>query len=106
VSNVVVDVLLAVAVAAQLVCCTGVALMRTTADRLHYASAAFTVGPCCVLAALLVREGLSSIGLNSIAAVALLFLAGPDGVHATARAVRRIDLGQAEALPHEGRRVD
>ena len=47
------------------------------------------MGPFCVLAALLVREHLSSGGLDAIATVALLFLAGPVVIHATARAVRR-----------------
>ena len=90
-SNLAVDVLLAVGTTAQLLCCLGLLRMRTTADRLHFASASFTVGPFCVLAALLVREQLSSIGLDSIAAVALLFLAGPIVLHATARAIRRTD---------------
>ena len=62
--------------------------MRDTFDRLHYSSAATTVGPFFVLAALLVREGFGSLGLDSIAAVGLLFLAGPIVVHATARAAR------------------
>jgi multisubunit Na+/H+ antiporter MnhG subunit len=100
-SNAAVDVLLGIAVAAQLLSCLGLALMRTTADRLHYTSAAFTVGPFCVLAALIVREGLSSIGLDGIAAVGLLFLAGPVVVHATARALRRIDFDDVRAQPEE-----
>jgi multicomponent Na+:H+ antiporter subunit G len=102
-SNVVVDVLLAIAVAAELVCCIGLAVMRTTADRLHYVSAAYTVGPFFLLAALLVREQLSSIGLNSIAAVGLLFLLGPVIIHATARALRLIDFGRVGARPEEQR---
>jgi multisubunit Na+/H+ antiporter MnhG subunit len=100
-SNAAVDVLLGVAVAAQLLSCLGLAVMRTTADRLHYTSAGFTVGPFCVLAALIVREKLSSIGLDSIAAVGLLFLAGPVVVHATYRALRRIDFGEMSPRPEE-----
>ena len=100
-SAVAVDVLLAAAVAAQLVCALGLVVMRTAADRLHYASAAFTVGPFCVLAAVLVREGLKSAGLDSIAAVGLLFLAGPIVVHATARAGRRRELGDPGPRPEE-----
>lgn len=96
-----VDALLGVAVAAQLVCCLGLVVMRTAADRLHYASAAYTVGPLCVLAAVLIREGLTSAGFDSIAAVGLLFLAGPVVVHATARANRRRELGDPKALPQE-----
>lgn len=100
-SNVVVDVLLAIGVTAELLCCLGVAVMRTTADRLHYVSAGYTVGPFFVLAALLVREQLSQIGLDSLAAVLLLFLIGPIVVHATGRVVRLHDLGQVEATEAE-----
>lgn len=94
--NAVVDVLLALGVAAELLCVVGVVAARTVFDRLHYAAAATAVGPFLILAALLVREGLSSQGLESIAAVGLLFLANPTLVHAIGRAARRIDYG---ALP-------
>jgi monovalent cation/proton antiporter MnhG/PhaG subunit len=86
--NAAVDVLLAAGVAAELLCCIGVVVMRTTYDRLHYSGAATTVGPVCILAALLVREGFGQFGLDGIAAVVLLFLSGPLVVHATARAAR------------------
>jgi len=88
-SNVVVDVLLAAGVTAELLCCVGVAVMRTAFDRLHYSAAGTTVGPFCILAALLLREGFGQVGLSGIAVVALLFLTGPLVVHATARAARR-----------------
>jgi monovalent cation/proton antiporter MnhG/PhaG subunit len=86
--NVVVDVLLAAGVTAELLCCVGVVVMRTTFDRLHYTAAGTTVGPFCILVAVLVREGFGEAGLDAIAAVALLFLAGPLVIHATARAAR------------------
>jgi multisubunit Na+/H+ antiporter MnhG subunit len=94
-------VLLVAAASAQLVCCLGLLVMRTAADRLHYAAAAYTVGPFCVLAAVLVREGVKSAGLDAIAAVGLLFLAGPIVVHATARANRRTTFGDMRARPEE-----
>ena len=100
-SNAVVDVLLVLGVAAQLICAIGLVVMRTTADRLHYAAGAYTLGPFFVLVALIVREQLSAIGLDSIAAVGLLFLAGPIVAHATARALRRIDYGDLAARPTE-----
>ena len=84
--DVVVDVLLAAGVTAQLLCCLGVVVMRTTFDRLHYTAAGTTVGPFCIVAALLVREGFGQVGLGGIAVVALLFLVGPLVIHATARA--------------------
>jgi multisubunit Na+/H+ antiporter MnhG subunit len=86
--NVVVDILLALGVTAQLLCCVGVAVMRTTFDRLHYSAAGTTVGPFCILAALLVREGFGQVGLGGIVVVAVLFVTGPLVVHATARAAR------------------
>jgi monovalent cation/proton antiporter MnhG/PhaG subunit len=94
-SNLAVDVLLALGVTAELLCCVGLVVMRTTADRLHYVSAAYTVGPFFVLAALLVREQLSQIGLDSLAAVFLLFLIGPIVTHATARVLRVRDEEQS-----------
>lgn len=89
--NVVVDVLLCLGVTFELLCCVGVAVMRTTYDRLHYASAGTTVPAFLILAAVLVREGFSSGGLAAIAAVALMFLLGPVVLTATAKAARRID---------------
>ena len=83
-----VDVLLAIGVTLELLCVVGVVVMRTTLDRLHYAAAG-TVPAFFVLAAVLVREHLSSGGLEAIAAVALLFFLQPILVTATARAVHR-----------------
>lgn len=90
-SDLAVDVLLALGVAAELLCVVGVLLMRTTLDRLHYTGAATTVPAVLVLVAVLVRVHLSAGGLQAIAAVALLFLVNPVLVIATARAARRID---------------
>jgi len=87
-SNVAVDILLGVGCAAQLLCCISVLVMRTTADRLHYAAAGATVGPFCILAAMLVREQLAGPGLQALAAVALTFMAGPVVTHALARSIR------------------
>lgn len=86
-----VDVLLAVGVTLELLCCVGVVVMRTTLDRLHYAAAGTTVPAFFVLAAVLVREHLSSGGLEAIAAVLLVFFLNPILVTATARVVRRRD---------------
>lgn len=99
--SVAVDALLALAVIAQWICCIGLVVMRTAADRLHYTSAAYTIGPFCVLAAILIEAGLTSNGLDSIAAVAIMFLSGPLVVHATARALRRSRFGDTGARPEE-----
>lgn len=86
-----VDALLGLGVATELLCVAGVLLMRTTYDRLHYVAAATTVPAFLVLAAVLVREHVTSGGLEAIAAVGLLFLLNPALVIATARAARRVD---------------
>jgi multisubunit Na+/H+ antiporter MnhG subunit len=91
VANIAVDVLLGAGVVTELLCCIGIAVMRTTYNRLHYASAAISVPAFFILAAVLVREHLSSGGLQAIAAVALLFLLYPVLLTATGRAARRID---------------
>lgn len=103
--DVVVDLLLGLGVACELLCCVGVLVMRTTFDRLHYSGAGSTVGAFLILAAVLVREGLTSQGLEAIAAVALLFGLGPLLVHATARAARRIEVGQLAPTPEELERI-
>jgi monovalent cation/proton antiporter MnhG/PhaG subunit len=86
-----VEVLLGVAIASAFVCVLGVVVMRTTFDRLHYAAAGTTVPAFCVLAAVILREHVSSSGLEAIAAVGLMFLLNPVVLTATARAARRID---------------
>jgi monovalent cation/proton antiporter MnhG/PhaG subunit len=94
--NLVVDALFGVGVAAELVCCAGVLVMRTTYDRLHYSGAGSTIGAFCILAALLLREGVSGAGLQAIVAVALLFLLTPLVLTSIARAARRLDHGEIE----------
>ncbi|MFL5913648.1 MAG: monovalent cation/H(+) antiporter subunit G [Gaiellaceae bacterium] len=86
-----VDVLLALGVSLELLCCLGVLVMRTTYDRLHYVAAATTVPAFLILAAVLVREHVSSGGMDAIAAVGLAFLLNPVLVIATARLARRVD---------------
>jgi multisubunit Na+/H+ antiporter MnhG subunit len=91
VSNVAIDALLALAVLAAIVCSAGVIVMRTSLDRLHYAAAGTTLPAFLVLAAVVVREHVSSGGLEAIAAIVLLFLLNPVLVVATARAIRRVE---------------
>jgi multisubunit Na+/H+ antiporter MnhG subunit len=92
-TNLVVDVLLALAVFFALACVVGVVVMPTTYDRLHYAGAAATVPAFLVLAAVLCREHLSGGGLEAIAAVALMFFLFPVLLTATARAIARVERG-------------
>ncbi|HZT85352.1 MAG TPA: monovalent cation/H(+) antiporter subunit G [Gaiellaceae bacterium] len=95
------DVLLVLGVACAFVCVAGVVVMRTTADRLHYAAAGTTLPAFLVLAAVLVREHLSSGGLTAIGAVALMFLLNPVLLSATARAIRKIDHEDVTPTPEE-----
>jgi multisubunit Na+/H+ antiporter MnhG subunit len=90
-TNVVVDVLLALGVVSALLCVAGVVVMPTTYDRLHYVAAATTIPSFLILAAVLCREHLSSGGLEAIAAIGLMFALFPILLTATARAGRRID---------------
>jgi multisubunit Na+/H+ antiporter MnhG subunit len=94
-------VLLSLGVAAAFVCIAGVVAMRTTSDRLHYAAAGTTLPAFFVLAAVIVREHVSSAGLEAIAAVSLMFLLNPVLLTATARAIRRIDHGDIAPQPNE-----
>jgi len=91
--DLIVDVLLGLGVGAELICCVGVLAMRNVFDRLHYASAATTVGAVLIGAAVLVRESVSAGGLETIATVAMLFLLNPVVQIATARAARRVEEG-------------
>jgi multisubunit Na+/H+ antiporter MnhG subunit len=96
-----VDVLLVLGVACAFVCIAGVVVMRTTFDRLHYAAAGTTVPAFLILAAVLVREHVSSGGLTAIGAVSLMFFLGPVLLTATARAIRKIDYGDVAPRPDE-----
>jgi monovalent cation/proton antiporter MnhG/PhaG subunit len=87
--DLIVDVLLAFGVGTELICCLGVLAMRNAFDRLHYSSAATTLGPLLIGAAILVRESVSAGGLETIAAVSFLLLLNPVILIATARAARR-----------------
>jgi len=82
------DVLLGLGVAAELLCVLGVVVYRSVYDRLHYAAAATTVSPACVVVAIALKEGVNSSGIETLVAGLLLFLLNPVLTHATARAAR------------------
>jgi multisubunit Na+/H+ antiporter MnhG subunit len=91
-----VDVLLGLAVFAQLVSVLGVVLGATVYDRLHYAGAATGVAPFLVLAAVVVEEGTKSPSWNAgFVAFALLALSAAL-THATARVARKRRRGDVE----------
>ena len=84
-----VDVLVALGVGGQLLCCIGIAVMRDVFDRLHFALAASTVPPLLVATAVVVEQGWDSSAINAIAAAAMLFVLGPVAAIAVGVAARR-----------------
>ena len=98
----IVDVLVAVGVAAELICCLGLLVMRNALDRLHYAGAATSVGPILIAVAVCIEEGVFTVnGLNAIAVVLMLALLGAALATATARVIRLRERGTLEASPAE-----
>jgi monovalent cation/proton antiporter MnhG/PhaG subunit len=87
------DVLLALGVAAEVLCVVGVVTRRSVYDRLHYSAAATTVGPACIVVAIALKEGMNSSGIETLVAGLLLFLLNPVLTHATARAARLHERG-------------
>ena len=81
-------VLLALAVAAVAVTAAGIVAARTVFDRLHYLGPAASVGPACVAAAVVLREGLSQAGIKAILVALVILVMNPVLTHATARAAR------------------
>ena len=103
--DLVVDILVSGGVAAEIVCCVGLVVMRTAADRMHYAGAGTTLGPALIAAAVCVREGfVSSQGLNAVFIAVLLAVAGAALSAGTARVVRLREQGTLESTPAERER--
>jgi monovalent cation/proton antiporter MnhG/PhaG subunit len=100
-SDILVDVFLTLGVIAQFVACVGVVAFEDVFDRLHYAGAGATVGPLLIGAAVLTRYTTSSGGISTIVVLVLVVVLGPALVIATARAARRIVVGQVEPTDNE-----
>jgi multicomponent Na+:H+ antiporter subunit G len=66
--------------------CVGVLVMPGALARLHYVSVA-ALGAVLVVAAVLVRDGASLIGLKALIVGAFVVATGPVLAHATARAI-------------------
>ena len=66
--------------------CLGVLVMRGALARLHYVQVA-TLGVVLVVAAVLVRDGASLIGVKAVLVGAFLVATSPVLSHATARAI-------------------
>jgi len=83
-----IDVLLALSIAVQLVCALGLLLMPNVADRLHYLAPASTLAPVLVAGAIVAREALNHQGIEAVLLAAFLAVFGPIASHATLRAAR------------------
>jgi multisubunit Na+/H+ antiporter MnhG subunit len=88
VSELVQAALLWLGVAAELACCLGVLVMGDAFGRLHYLSAAGTVGPVLIVAAIVVGHGLDPVGLKALVVALVLGVSGPILTHAIARMTR------------------
>jgi multicomponent Na+:H+ antiporter subunit G len=88
VHDLVLDVLVGLGVAGELLCCVGLLAMRDVYDRLHYAMAATTVPPLLIAAAVVVEEGWTQPAINALVVAVALFLLNPVLAHAMARAAR------------------
>ena len=75
-------------VGAELLCCLGLLVMRDTFDRLHYLSAASTVGPVLLAAAVIVQESLSTAGLSALVIAVVMVIVGPVLTHVVGRTAR------------------
>jgi multisubunit Na+/H+ antiporter MnhG subunit len=85
---VVVDVLLALAVAITLVSSLGVLVMRDALAKVHYVTPVSMIAPVLLATAVLVQTGYSSRSAQSWLAVLFLLIASPFLSHATIRAAR------------------
>jgi len=83
--DLVIDVLVALGVGTELLCCLGLVVMRDVYDRLHYAMAATTVPPFLLAAAVIVEEDWTQPGINALVIAVALFLINPVLAHAVAR---------------------
>ena len=105
------DALLAIGVAAELVCVAGLVTRRSVYDRLHYAAAATTVGPGCIACAIALRETVSpsgdvdpnSAGIETLVTGLVIFLLNPVLTHAIARAARMQERGTLAPRAEERR---
>jgi len=75
-------VFLAIAVGAELLCCVGIVAMDDVFARLHYLSAAGSVGPAALAVAVVLHDSFSSTGVKALLIVALGWTSGPVLTHA------------------------
>jgi monovalent cation/proton antiporter MnhG/PhaG subunit len=80
--------IVAVGVGFECLCALGVLLMPDLFQRLHFASAAGTVGAVLVTVAVVTEQGFDGTGLAAIVVAVTLLATGPFATQAIARATR------------------
>lgn len=99
--TIVVRILLGLGVAACALTAIGLWLAPNVYQRLHFMAAAGTIGVISIVAAIVVRESVSQLGIKAILTGVALVLMNPVLAHATARACRIHEHGQWPAQPEE-----
>jgi multisubunit Na+/H+ antiporter MnhG subunit len=91
------DVLIALGVGSEVIACLGLLVMRSSIDRLHFASAGTALGPALLAAAVCVREGVvSAQGLAALLIAVVFAFAGSALGIALARTIRIRTAGTLE----------
>ena len=104
-TRVVLDVLVGLGVAAEVISCIGLLAMRSAIDRLHYASAGTALGPALLAAAVCVREGVvSAHGLAAMLVAVVFAFAGSALGVGLAKTIRLETVGTTESSPAERER--
>ena len=104
-TRVVLDVLVGLGVAAEVISCIGLLTMRSAIDRLHYASAGTALGPALLAAAVCVREGfVSAQGLAAMLIAVVFAFAGSALGVGLAKTIRLDMVGTVESTAAERER--
>jgi monovalent cation/proton antiporter MnhG/PhaG subunit len=94
-------VLLAIGTLAVVFSVIGILAAPNPYQRLHYMGPAATAGVVTIVAAIVVRESVSQLGVKAILTGGFLFVMNPLLAHATARALRAHEHGQWQPKPEE-----
>lgn len=100
-ATIVIRILLGLGLGACVLTAIGLAVAPNVYQRLHFMAAAGTVGVIAIVAAILVRESVSQIGIKAILTGIALIIMNPVLAHATARACRIHNRGQWPPKPDE-----
>lgn len=94
ITSVIADILLVAGLLIVLASCVGIAVMDEAIDRLHLVTPAAMLGSVSLCASVVVRTGLSGLGLAAILVGVIIAGTSPFVGHATARSIlvrRRVE---------------